>query len=227
MHLSRAGQTLKLMLMITAPLYSSPVSNLGSLCTTPVCPCRFQPCESRGSVGRSCITEWEVLYSSASNSMGLRFLHVSLVLAAHPQLWPSLPKALASGREFNQGEVRLPCKPWREREVVENTAALLQYLSQAELPGSCARTEDAWWDSQMFWLLLLPTTSSKQFGTTSLFNSCFPLQAHRQNELAFLSQNRQTKSNQLCLKYCFLFFPSSFFFSPFLLCVCCCFHSND
>lgn len=216
MHLSRAGQTLKLMLMITAPLYLSPVSNLGSLSTTLVCPCRFHPCESRGAAGRSCINEWEVLYSSASNSTGLRFLRVSLVLAAHPQLWPSLPKALASGREFNRGEVRLPCKPWREREVVENTAALLQHLSQAELPGSCARTEDAWWDFQMFWLPLLPTTSSKQFGTTSLFNSCFPLQAHRQNELAFLSQKRQTKSNQLCLKILFsvlsllFFFPLSF-----------------
>lgn len=78
-----------------------------------------------------------------SNPASLRFLHVSLILAAHPQFKASLPKALASGRELLQEKVRLPQKPWREGEMVENTTALLQPWPQAALPGSCARTEDA------------------------------------------------------------------------------------
>lgn len=56
-------------------------------------------------------------------------------------------------------------KVWWEEEVVENITALLHHWSQAAIPGSCARTEDAWWDSQTFWLPLLPKVSSKQFDT--------------------------------------------------------------
>lgn len=58
-----------------------------------------------------------------------------------------------------------PHKVWWEEEVVGNTTALLHHWPQAAIPGSGARTEDAWWDSQTFWLPLLPTVSSKQFDT--------------------------------------------------------------
>lgn len=51
---SRAGQTHKLMLMVTAPLYWPPASNVGSLSISPVCPCRYHPPKSRGAVERSC-----------------------------------------------------------------------------------------------------------------------------------------------------------------------------
>ena len=203
------------MLMVTAPLYWPPACNVGSLCITPVCPCRYHPPESRGAVERSCIYEWEVLYSSTSNPLSLRFLHVSLVLAPHPQLQSSLPKALASGRELLWEEVRLPHKPSREGEVVENTTALLQHWPQAALPGNCACIEDAWWDSQTFWLPLLPTVSSKQFGTASLFNSCFPLQAHGQNKLMFLSQMGKHSQIGCALNTVSYSFPPLFFSFPF------------
>lgn len=125
---------------------------------------------------------------------------------------PAQGPSIRKGTPPRGGQVHKPC---REGEVVENTTALLQRWPQAALPGSYAHTEDAWWDSQTFWLPLLPTVSSKQFGTTSLFNSCFPLQAHGQNELTFLSQMGKHSQIDCALKYCFLFFPSSLFSFPF------------
>lgn len=130
------------MLMVTAPLHWPPASNLGSCCIRPVHACRHHPPESRGAVERSCIYEGEVLYSSMSNLVSLRFLHVSLILTAHLQLQSSPPKALVSGRELVREEVMLPHKPWREGEVVENTTVLLQHWPQALLPGSCVCKED-------------------------------------------------------------------------------------
>lgn len=159
---------------------------------------------------------------STASLTSLFILHVS-----GPHRPPSAPiqplQAQASGEELLPAMVRLSRKPRREGEVVGSTTALLQHwpwvalLGCCSLPGgSCVHTEDAWWDSQTSWLLFLPTVSRKQFGTTSLSNSCFPLQAHGQNKLTFLSQRGKYSQIGWSLKCCFL---SSFFFFFLSLCM--------
>lgn len=80
-------------------------------------------------------------------------------------------------------------KVWWEEEVVENTTALLHHWPQAAIPGSCARTEDAWWDSQTFWLPLLPIVSSKQFDTLP-FSIPVSLCRHMGNTNSYSSDKR-------------------------------------
>lgn len=160
--------------MVRAPLYWPPASNLGSLCITPVWPCRYHPPESRGAVsvsGRCCI----YFHIQPSKLQIPAYVSGPCCLPS-ALVWPAQSTSITKGTPPRRHEATH--KPWREGKVVENTIALLQHCPQTALPGSCAHTENAWWDSQKFWPLLLPTISSKQFGTTSLLNSCFPLQAY-------------------------------------------------
>lgn len=126
---SRAGQTHKLMLMVTAPLYWPPASNVGSLCISPVCPCRYHPPKSRGAVERSCYL-WV---------RGAIFFHIQPsepqipACVSGPRCPPLAPFQPAQGPSIRKGtppsKVRLPQKPWREGEVVEKTTVLLQHWS--------------------------------------------------------------------------------------------------